>query len=292
MTDQPPDAEPAPTPGRAPRPTSAPAPDAMTDPQPGPEAHAGPAHRTDREPEPEPGRERLRHALVRPSKRQVVVAVLLAVLGFAFVVQVRDTKANDTYAGLRESELIEVLDGLTGTAERARREVGRLQARRDELTNESRARSAALDEAEQRVKTLNIIAGLVPVTGPGIRMTIDESSGRVNVGSLLDTVQELRTAGAEAMEFNDSIRVGADSSFDNAVGGIELDGQLLEPPYVLEVIGDPHVLRTALTFSTGPVETLETYDGATVKIEELESVDITSVRDGARPEYAEPGTGQ
>jgi uncharacterized protein YlxW (UPF0749 family) len=292
MTDQPPDAEPAPTPGPAPRPTSAPAPDAMTDPQPGPESHAGPAHRTDREPEPEPGRERLRHALVRPSKRQVVVAVLLAVLGFAFVVQVRDTKANDTYAGLRESELIEVLDGLTGTAERARREVGRLQARRDELTNESRARSAALDEAEQRVKTLNIIAGLVPVTGPGIRMTIDESSGRVNVGSLLDTVQELRTAGAEAMEFNDSIRVGADSSFDNAVGGIELDGQLLEPPYVLEVIGDPHVLRTALTFSTGPVETLETYDGATVKIEELESVDITSVRDGARPEYAEPGTGQ
>ena len=60
--------------------------------------------------------------------------MLLAVLGFAFVVQVRDTKANDTYAGLRESELIEVLDGLTGTAERARREVDRLEARRDELT--------------------------------------------------------------------------------------------------------------------------------------------------------------
>ena len=59
--------------------------------------------------------------------------MLLAVLGFAFVVQVRDTKANDTYAGLRESELIEVLDGLTGTAERARREVDRLEARRDEL---------------------------------------------------------------------------------------------------------------------------------------------------------------
>jgi len=266
--------------------------DSRPDPQPGHETHHAPAHRTEPGPEPEPGRERLRHALIRPSRRQVVVAVLLAVLGFAFVVQVRDTKANDTYSGLRESELIEVLDGLTGTAERARREVGRLESRRDELTNESRARSAALDEAEQRVRTLNIIAGLVPVTGPGLRMTINESSSRVNVGSLLDTVQELRTAGAEAMEFNDSIRVGADSSFDNAVGGIELDGQLLEPPYVLEVIGDPHVLKTALTFSTGPVETLETYDGASVEIEELEAVDITSVRDPSRPEYAEPGTGQ
>jgi uncharacterized protein YlxW (UPF0749 family) len=253
-----------------------------------------PEHRTEPEPggEPEPGRERLRNAVVRPSRRQVVVAALLAVLGFAFVVQVRDTAANDTYAGLRESELVEVLDGLTGTAERARREVDRLEARRDELADENQARFAALDEAEQRVRTLNIIAGLVPVTGPGLRMTINESSSRVNVGSLLDTVQELRTAGAEAMELNDSIRLGADSSFDNAVGGIEVDGQLLEPPYVLEVIGDPHVLRTALEFSTGPIETLETYDGATVEVEELEAVQITSVREPTRPEHAEFGTGQ
>ena len=249
-----------------------------------------PEHRTP--PEPEPGRERLRSAVVRPSRRQVVVAALLAVLGFAFVVQVRDTAANDTYAGLRESELVEVLDGLTGTAERARREVDRLEARRDELADESQARFAALDEAEQRVRTLNIIAGLVPVTGPGLRMTINESSSRVNVGSLLDTVQELRTAGAEAIEINDSIRLGADSSFDNAVGGIEVDGQLLEPPYVIEVIGDPHVLRSALEFSTGPIETLETYDGATVDVEELEAVQITSVREPTRPEHAEFGTGQ
>jgi uncharacterized protein YlxW (UPF0749 family) len=242
--------------------------------------------------ETEPGRDRLRGALVRPSRRQLVVAVLLAVLGFAFVAQVRDTKANDTYAGLRESELIEVLDGLTGTAERARREVDRLEARRDELRDENQARAAALDEAEQRVRTLNIVAGLVPVTGPGLRVTITETTSRVNVGSLLDTVQELRTAGAEAMEFNDSIRLGADSSFDNAVGGIELDGRVLEPPYVLDVIGDPHVLGTALSFSTGPIETLETLDGATVAVEELEAVEITSVREAPRPEFTEPGTGQ
>ena len=253
-----------------------------------PEHRTGPQHGA----EPEPGRERLRNAVVRPSRRQVVVATLLAVLGFAFVVQVRDTAANDTYAGLRESELVEVLDGLTGTAERARREVDRLEARRDELADENQARFAALDEAEQRVRTLNIIAGLVPVTGPGLRMTVNESSSRVNVSSLLDTVQELRTAGAEAIEINDSIRLGADSSFDNAVGGIEVDGQLLEPPYVLEVIGDPHVLRTALEFSTGPIETLETYDGATVEVEELEAVQITSVREPTRPEHAEFGTGQ
>ena len=235
---------------------------------------------------------RLRRALVQPSRRQAVVAVLLAVLGFAFVVQVRDTAANDTYSGLREAELIQVLDGLTGTAERARREVDRLEERREELLDESTRRAAALEEAEQRVRTLNIVAGLVPVTGQGLRVTITESTTRVSVGALLDTVQELRTAGAEAMEFNNSIRLGADSHFADAVGGIELDGQLLESPYVLEVIGDRHLLRTALMFSSGPVETLQTEDGATVEIEDLESVEITSVRESSRPEYAEPDGGQ
>lgn len=240
----------------------------------------------------ERGRERLRTALVKPSRRQVVVATLLALLGFAFVVQVRGTQANDTYSGLRESELIQVLDGLTGTAERARREVDRLESRRDELRDESQARSAALDEAEQRLRTLNIIAGLVPVSGPGLRITITESTTRVEVGSLLDTVQELRTAGAEAMELNDEIRLGADSSFEDAVGGIELDGQLLEPPYVLDVIGDVHNLRTALTFSGGPIETLEGLDLATVVVEEEEALEVTSVREASRPEYAQYGSGQ
>ena len=265
-------------------------PDPSSDSTPDPAQGAPPPQH--REPDPPPAGGRQPHALVQPSRRQAVVAVLLAVLGFAAVVQVRDTAANDTYSGLRESELIQVLDGLTGTAERARREVDRLESRREELLDESTRRAAALEEAEQRVRTLNIVAGLVPVTGEGLRVTINESTTRVSVGALLDTVQELRTAGAEAMEFNDSIRLGADSHFEDAVGGVELDGQLLEPPYVLDVIGDRHLLRTALMFSSGPVETLQGEDGATVDIKDLESVEITSVRESSRPEYAELVEGQ
>ena len=41
-----------------------------------------------------------------------------------------------------------------------------------------------------------------------------------------------------------------------------------------------------------PVETLQTDDGATVEIEDIESVEITSVREPSRPEYAELVEGQ
>ena len=50
------------------------------------------------------------------------------------------------------------------------------------------------------------------------------------------------------------------------VGGIELDGELLEPPYVIDVIGEPHALHSAMTFGSGPIEQLQ-LDGATVEVD-------------------------
>jgi uncharacterized protein YlxW (UPF0749 family) len=254
-----------------------------------------PTPRDEARPSPEDedaGRKRLASTLRHGSRAQVVVAVLLAVLGFTAIVQVRNTEQDNTYAGLREQDLIEILNALTGTAERARRERDRLEQTRDELQSENTSREAALSQTQERARTLNIIAGLVPVTGPGIRITIEEGAGPVSVGSLLDIVQEMRTADAEAIEFNDEHRVVAQSSFNEAVGGIELDGNLLEPPYVIEVIGDPHSLNGGLSFAGGPIETLEQYDGATVEVEELESIDVESVREFVRPVNAEADTGQ
>ncbi|PUA79255.1 DUF881 domain-containing protein [Nocardioides currus] len=239
----------------------------------------------------ETGRDRLLATFRRPSRAQAVVGVLLAALGFSAVVQVNNNEQDNTYAGLREQDLVEILDALTGTAERARREVGRLERTRDEFQSESTSREAALSETQDRVKTLNIIAGLVPVTGPGIRVRIEEVRGQVTLTSLLDLVQELRTADAEAMEFNDTYRLAAQSSFDNAVGGISLDGQLLEPPYVVDIIGEPHALHSAMTFDDGPIEQLEE-DGATVQVTELDSLDIESVRTPVRPVDAQADTGQ
>lgn len=235
-----------------------------------------------------PTRSRRFAAFARLHGREVAVAALLAVLGFAYVVQVRGNHTDDNYAGVRPRELIQGLDALSDTVERARREVTRLEARRDDLQKESGARSAALDEFSQRLRTLNIIAGLVPVSGPGLRVTITEGEEPVTVGSLLDTVQELRTAGAEAMEINDTYRLGAQSSFERGPEGILLEGQALKSPYVIEVIGDQHVLRTALEFSSGPVETLQTTDGASVTIQEIDTVEIKSTRSDVRPEFAKP----
>lgn len=240
---------------------------------------------------PATGRDRLRGALLRPSRGQVVVALLLALLGYAAVTQVRFTQVDDTYASLREQDLIELLNGLAVHTQRADSEVTRLQRTRNDLQSDTGAREAALVQAQQEADTLAIMAGLVPVTGPGIRITITEAGGAVEVDSVVDMIQELRTAGAEAIQFNGTARVIAQTSFEDAVGGISVDGQLVTPPYVVDVIGNPGTLSGAVEFPNGPRDQFQD-EGATVAVDQLASLDIEAVVTPTKPDYARPGSSQ
>ncbi|WP_370248432.1 DUF881 domain-containing protein [Nocardioides sp.] len=241
----------------------------------GQEGHEGPEHRA-----PEgPGAGR---------RRQVVVAVLLALLGFAVVAQIQNAGAQSSYAGLREQDLIDILQGLAGTTQRTQDEIEQLTATRDALRSESSRRRAALDQAAQELDDLNVLAGLVPVTGPGIRVTISEpSGGEVSVGSMLDTIQELRSVEAEAIQINGSVRVVASTSIEEGPTGLLVDGLQLSAPYVVEAIGVPSTLAGAMSFPLGPRSQLES-DGAVVEVEELQSLDISTVRQPQRSRYAEP----
>ncbi len=103
-----------------------------------------PRHRPPAEPR-EDGRSRLWRAFSRPTRGQVVVAVLLALVGFAGVTQVRSNQVDDTYAGLRQQDLIDILNGLAGTTQRSEDEIQRLESTRDDLQSDTSARQAALE---------------------------------------------------------------------------------------------------------------------------------------------------
>lgn len=224
------------------------------------------------------GRERLLRDLRRPQRTQLVVAVLLALVGFGAITQVRTTDEDSSYAGYREQDLIDVLNGLSSTTQRAQSELTRLEQRRDDLQSTTLRRQAALEEAKSQVDTLNILAGRVPVNGPGVRVKITEQTAEVNVDTFIDLIQELRSAGAESIQLNGKVRVIAQSSFEKVPGGLLVDGTVIEPPYVVEAIGEPSTLAGAVTFLRGPEDEFKE-DGATVAVDKLNSLDITAVRD-------------
>lgn len=233
------------------------------------------------------GRRHLYRAMTRPSRSQLVVAVLLGALGLAAVTQVRANDVSNAYAGYREQDLIDILNGLSTLSERTDRQIDELENTRDELRSTRTSRQAALEQAQQNATKLSILAGLLPVTGPGIRVTIGPGVEQLSIDVLLDTIQELRTAGAEAIEFNDQVRIVAQSAFEVSGSGIVIDGEVVPTPYVVEVIGDPETLSGAITFSRGPQEAIESR-GGTVAIEERSRIDIGSVATPLIPEFGTP----
>lgn len=250
-----------------------------------PEATPDPVEPTD-----DSGRERLVSAVRRPARSQVVVAILLACLGFAAVTQVRSNDVESNYDGKREQDLIDLLNALAGTAQKSQNEINRLEATVAQLQDNSNNRQEALAQAQDDLATLDILAGLVKAVGPGLTVTIEDPAGAVDTDTILDTIQELRTAGAEAIEFNDSVRVVAQTSIEAGVGGMVIDGQLVTAPYVIDAIGDPHALEGAMTFFRGPQDDVAS-EGGTLGFVQSEQVTVDSVRQPVRPRYAEPGDG-
>ncbi len=115
-------------------------------------------------------RARLLEALRTPSRSQLAAAVLLGLLGFATVTQVQSNQQDDTYAGLRSADLVQLLNGLNAEARRADNEIADLEQTRSQLSDSTQRREAALKRATEESTTLGILAGTLPAQGPGIRI--------------------------------------------------------------------------------------------------------------------------
>ncbi len=238
---------------------------------------------------PSDGRARLKEALSRPGSRgQVIAAGLLALLGFAAVVQVQSNSNDEAYVGARQDELIALINSLSLASERTETEIAELLQTRSSLLNDTEARRTVLEQARQQADELGILGGTLPAVGPGIRVTVADPSGGVGSNHLINGIQELRDAGAEVIELNDTVRVVAQTALrDTASGGVLVDGEQIEAPYVIEAIGAPHDLETALGFSRGFTDEVEGVGGR-VRIEQLDTVEVATVRQVSAPEYAEP----
>jgi uncharacterized protein YlxW (UPF0749 family) len=245
-------------------------------------------------PEPSPpisGMGRLRRSFLAPSRGQAVVAVLVGVLAFAAVTQARLTGKDDTYAGLRQAELIQALNGLQAASRKAERDVAELEATRDRLRSSTQRRTTALEQARKEVKTLGVLAGTVPATGPGIRITVQDPKGDLTLNHLLDGIEELRNAGVEAIEINDRVRVIAQTSFEDDPGGVRVDGVALKAPYVIDAIGDSETLAGALQFQDGFTDDVK-LDGGSVSVKKGDRIDVSVTRTPSKPRYAEAVPGQ
>nr|WP_247703021.1 DUF881 domain-containing protein [Streptomyces sp. F63] len=232
------------------------------------------------------GRQRLRAALWPPrvSRAQLIVALLLCVLGLGLAIQVRSTSDASVLRGARQEDLVRVLDEIGDQTQRLQDEKQRLEQQRTELENSSDQAEEARRQTEQKEQQLGVLAGTVAAKGPGLTLVVSAPQGAVDADKLLDAIQELRAAGAEAIQIND-VRVVAGTFFTQDGDRVRIDGQRVEQPFRIKAIGDPQDLEPALNIPGGVVQSMEK-EQATVSVSREEKIIVDALRAADRPDYA------
>lgn len=220
------------------------------------------------------------------SPAALLVGVLIGLLGFGLAVQVRSNTSTSGLPAARQEDLVRILDDLSSREDRLRRQIAELEAARTRLSTTGNSSSTALEEARKRSDALGVLAGSVPAQGPGIRLTLTDPEHRLAAEDLLDTVEELRAAGAEAIQVG-GVRIGLDSSFTSTDRGLAVDGVAVSAPYQIVAIGDPATLATAMEIPGGVADTAQRAGGA-ARTEQAERVVIRALRAVRTPRYAQP----
>lgn len=296
-------------PGRPPGPAGEPdpRPDAPDPDELSPLAPAGPAEREDvPAPAEEPGAvadepvELVAGPAEEPARSSVsrrltsagaMIAVLLALLGFTLVVQLKTTSTDPTLAATREEDLVRISSDLDSRERRLRQDIEALEESQRQLRSGEQGRQAALEEATRRADELGILAGTLPAVGPGLQVRFEGPEKAVSSVRILDAVQELRGAGAEAMQIagvdGTAVRVIASTYFADADGVLVVDGRRLRGPYTITVIGDPATMRTALNIPGGVVAAVQDAGGNVTAVDR-EAVEVSQLHAPIKLEHARP----
>jgi uncharacterized protein YlxW (UPF0749 family) len=186
---------------------------------------------------------------------RLTVAVAAALLGFLATLAAR--QPSPATRELRRLELVDLIRAEDARVRRLQAEVRSLQERLADI-GATGAEARGLDEA---VRALAVEAGGSALEGPGVTVTLDDSSaGRSPTGDPNDlivherdiqtVVNALWAAGAEAIALNGE-RLTSLSAVRCAGNTLLLHGSLHSPPYRLAAIGDPDRLVTALLGQPG-----------------------------------------
>ncbi len=226
----------------------------------------------------------------RPNRGQLVAGICLFATALLITWTLRSQEAQPEFAQARQADLIQLLDNVTGQNRALESELRELQSVRDELSSGADQAEVARTEADRRLEQLQVLAGVVPARGPGVRITMDAPDGAITSELLLNAIEELRDAGAEVLELNDEVRVvmrTAVTSDDE--GHVVVDGTVLDTPIVIDAIGDPVTLEAGARFRGGLVSEVEGQRvGGTVTITAPDEVRIDALAEAREPEFARP----
>jgi len=224
------------------------------------------------------------------------IALVSMVLGVMLAVQIKAQRNIGSPLSFERSEEISVmLQQAEQERDLLRQEVTSL---RQKLAGAAEGQQSAQAMQDALVQS-EIMAGTVPVKGPGVRLILDDSKVPSQPGEdpnlfvlhdddLLKVVNELRAAGAEAISINGQ-RLVARSEIRCAGPTISINNTRTAPPVEVLAIGDPNILESALRMRGGVLDQLSFWK-IDIKLSKVQEVTIPAYSGPLQFVYAKPVT--
>ncbi|HEX6919458.1 MAG TPA: DUF881 domain-containing protein [Actinomycetes bacterium] len=192
---------------------------------------------------------------------RLAVPLAFGLAGMLFVTSASASKGGELRGGGR-SDLPDLIRAQEQRIDSATRDVERLRKEVDEASGSGQT-DERLQAARQKAQSLSFAAGMGPLEGPGLTVTLDDaprSADRVlpegtspddlvvHQQDVQAVVNALWVGGAEAIQIMDQ-RLISTSAVRCAGNVLILQGRVYSPPYVITAIGDPDRMELALDSS-------------------------------------------
>jgi len=191
------------------------------------------------------------------------------VLGLMISLQYRQTEAGRLLgSGLAPSDveqkhLSAQLSLVKSANDDAQLQLAKITASLTAYEKQTAGSNGNMKQLQQQLEDERILAGLTPVNGPGVTVTLmdgvatgsDVEQVLTHDWNVRSVVNELFTAGAEAISIN-GYRVVATSGVFCRGPVVSVNDHRLGAPFTVAAIGDPQALKSALLIQGGIVDLL------------------------------------
>ncbi len=234
------------------------------------------------------------------SRWSLLIALFVLVAGFGYLLAIQfEPTFNKAYVVPAQNvELVDIMKELQSENDRTAQRITDLQTQMTNLEHKGASTNSEIRDLTQRLTTLRSAAGLTKVSGPGVVVTLSDSTQTrslsddssyyiIHDGYLRNVVNLMRRYGATAISINDQ-RILSDSSIVCAGPIILVNSSKMSPPYVITALGNPDMLASSISQDVF-FKILEAYRdqfGITCSLEKKTSVTVPASLNASAYKYA------
>lgn len=218
---------------------------------------------------------------MKASKGKIIMTITIGlvcfILTYVIFVQFKVVEETDItqIENARESELKEKLASWKERYEDVQAKVLESQQTLNEYNERKSSNQETSELVQRELEQAKQLVGITDVKGDGVVVILkDNEEQYIDYNDLIELVDELRLAGAEAISINDK-RIVNMSDIVNITGNVILiNSDRVTSPYVVKAIGDQKYLESALNTKTiGFVDKTLNY-GKDVSLERQNNIKI------------------